>query len=405
MEYIIPVIYALEMILVIYFGIAALYIFIFSLAGLFKKKAQPQRCAFKTRKFAVLIPGYKEDTVIVDVATKALQQNYPKGLFEIVIIADSFKEDTLHKLRQLPIRIIEVAFEVSTKSKALNAAMQSIGDDYDVALVLDADNVMEPNFIQLINLAFDKGYTVVQGHRVAKNTNTSFAILDAISEEVNNHIFRKGHRSLGLSSALIGSGMAFDYSFFKHTMSNVKAIGGFDKELELKLLRDGKKIEYLHDALVYDEKVQKAEVFANQRKRWLSAQFIYFQRFIGSGIKELFLRGNIDFFDKVYQMIAPPRVLLAGIVGIITFAYIALDFLLTGSNASFLSIPPQIWMVIFSLVFSAFIMAIPIKFYSVATMRAFLTLPKAFFLMFLSLFKLKGANKKFIHTEHGTINP
>ncbi|MFT5875817.1 MAG: hypothetical protein ACI8WT_004815 [Clostridium sp.] len=50
-------------------------------------------------------------------------------------------------------------------------------------------------------------------------------------------------------------------------------------------------------------------------------------------------------------------------------------------------------------------MAIPIKFYTAATLRAILTLPKAFFLMFLSLFKLKGANKKFIHTEHGTINP
>jgi hypothetical protein len=49
----------------------------------------------------------------------------------------------------------------------------------------------------------------VQGHRTAKNTNNSWAILDAISEEINNNIFRKGHRVLGLSSAIIGSGMAF----------------------------------------------------------------------------------------------------------------------------------------------------------------------------------------------------
>ena len=52
---------------------------------------------------------------------------------------------------------------------------------------------------------------------------------------------------------------------------------------------------------MYDEKVQKVEVFENQRKRWLSAQFIYFGRFVTPGIIHLFAKGNIDFFDKVYQ--------------------------------------------------------------------------------------------------------
>ena len=275
----------------------------------------------KQRKVAVLIPGYKEDNVIVEVARRALEQSYPEQLFDVVVIADSFQELTLHKLRKLPIKLVEVSFEKSTKSKALNKAMEVIGDEYHVALVLDADNIMEFDFVEKINEAFNKGYKVVQGHRIAKNLNTPMAILDAISEEVNNHIFRKGHRVLGLSSALIGSGMAFDYHFFKTTMAKVNAVGGFDKELELKLLRNRNTIEYLHNAEVMDEKVQKTEVFANQRKRWLSAQFIYFKRFIGSGLKELFFRGNVDFMDKVYQMISPPRVLLLGLVMIITAAY------------------------------------------------------------------------------------
>ena len=76
-----------------------------------------------------------------------------------------------------------------------------------------------------------------QGHRIAKNVNNSFAILDAISEEINNLIFRKAHRVVGLSSALIGSGMAFDYKIFKKEMKDIKAIGGFDKELEMNFLQ------------------------------------------------------------------------------------------------------------------------------------------------------------------------
>ena len=393
----------LELALFAYLAFAAFYILIFSVAGLSTPKKQANISKQFDRKFAVLIPGYKEDAVIVEVAKKALEQSYDTNKFDVIVIADSFEQKTLKALKALPISLIEVSFETSTKSKALNAAMAQIGDGYDVALILDADNIMETDFIQKMNAAFDQGYKVVQGHRIAKNTNTSFAILDAISEEVNNHIFRKGHRALGLSSALIGSGMAFDYRFFKSTMANINAIGGFDKELELTLLRDGETIEYLHDALVLDEKVQKAAVFANQRKRWLSAQFVYFKRFFWSGVKSLFLKGNLDFFDKVYQMIAPPRVLLAGLVTLL-FLGATLVQLFFPQLSTYFSVSPWAWQITFVAVVIAFLCAIPRGFYNRKTLKALLTLPKAFALMFLSLFKLKGANKKFIHTQHGTIN-
>jgi len=181
-------------------------------------------------------------------------------------------------LKTLPIKVLEVKFDISTKSKALNSAMERIIAGYDIAVILDADNLMAPDFLSKINASFGNGFIAVQGHRTAKNLNTSLAVLDAVSEEINNHIFRKGHRVLGFSSAIIGSGMAFKYDFFKALMSTVTAIGGFDKEIELKLLKEGNTIEYLDDAFVYDEKVQKAEVFSNQRRRWLSAQLIYFRR-------------------------------------------------------------------------------------------------------------------------------
>tara|TARA_R110000744_G_scaffold116386_1_gene217667 strand:- start:11054 stop:12271 length:1218 start_codon:yes stop_codon:yes gene_type:complete len=392
-----------ELLLFAYLAFGVLYILLFSIAGLFKVKSNTKSVSKMERNFAVLIPGYKEDSVIIEVAKKALEQTYDKAKYDVVVIADSFEQKTLEALKALPIILIEVSFETSTKSKALNAAMAQIGDSYDVALILDADNIMESDFIGKMNQAFDQGFKVVQGHRIAKNTNTSFAILDAISEEVNNHIFRKGHRVLGFSSALIGSGMAFDYQYFKSTMANIKAIGGFDKELELTLLRDGETIEYLDDALVLDEKVQKADVFANQRKRWLSAQFVYFKRFFWSGIKALFLKGNVDFFDKVYQMIAPPRVLLAGLVTVLTMISLVFQAFFPELSMLFY-VPPLAWLVTFSAVIVAFFCAIPKVFYNGKTLNALLTLPKAFGLMFLSLFRLKGANKKFIHTQHGTIN-
>lgn len=397
MDILIQLLNILEIILFVAMALAAIYVFVYAFASIFGYRVKYPKVE-QYRKVAVLIPGYKEDAVIVEVAKDALKQEYPGDRYDVVIIADSFKAETLARLNELPIKLVEVSFDVSTKSKALNTAMQTIGDEYDIALVLDADNMMKADFVTKINGAFESGYTVVQGHRVAKNMNTSFAILDAISEEVNNAIFRKGHRVLGFSSALIGSGMAFDYQFFKETMANVKAVGGFDKELELKLLRDKVKIEYLDDAIVLDEKVQKAEVFANQRRRWLSAQLVYFQRFFFSGLFHLIFKGNFDFFDKVLQMIQPPRVILLGLTTLLAAGSVLIHFF----GFSFAYFAYSYWLLVLGITYLAFIFAIPRSFYNGTTLKAILTLPKAFFIMVLSFLKLRGANRKFIHTTHGT---
>jgi hypothetical protein len=46
-------------------------------------------------------------------------------------------------------------------------------------------------------------------------------MLDAISEEINNNIYSKGHRAIGMSSRLAGSGVAFSYQLYKDTMSKL----------------------------------------------------------------------------------------------------------------------------------------------------------------------------------------
>lgn len=394
-----PFLNVFQSIFIVLLGLSTLYIFVFAFSGLFYTQKERKK-AQKNRKIAVLIPGYKEDSIIEDVAREALKQNYPNNAFDVVIIADSFQPETIEKLKKLPIKLIEVSFDVSTKSKALNKAMEQLPNDYEIAVVLDADNVMEPAFLTKINEAFEENFIAVQGHRTAKNMNTSLAILDAVSEEINNHIFRKGHRVLGLSSAIIGSGMAFDYHFFKNLMLNIKAIGGFDKEIELSLLHDGYKIEYLHDAVVFDEKVQKAEVFSNQRRRWLSAQLHYFRQDIFKAIKALLLKGNVDYFDKAIQFIQPPRILLLGAVVLFGLFFIAVNILTKNEPVFWIT-----WAGILAGCLLAFLFSIPRLFYNTQTLKAMASIPKGMLLMFGSLMKIKGANKKFIHTQHGVINP
>ncbi len=378
-----------ELIVFVYLAFTDLYLFIFAFSGLFPLKRK-DKVANKKRKILVLIPGYREDAVIIDVAKEALNQDYGTENYDVAIIADGFQPETIAKLKTLHVRVIEVKLEYSTKSRALNAALAQSDDSYDLAVVLDADNIMAKDFLTRINRAFCDGYLAVQGHRMAKNLNTPFAILDAVSEEMNNHIFRKGHRVLRLSSALIGSAMAFDYRYFKRMMKKVEVVGGFDKEIEVRLLQKNHKIEYLPDACVFDEKVPNAKVFTKQRRRWLSAQVHYFGKSFLPALRDLFLHGNIDFFNKALQFILLPRIMLISVLFVIAVVY----FFAAPLSLFFITL------VLLSVGILVFLLSIPRYFYNLRTLWALTRLPVGIILMFFSLLKIKGGNKEFLHTKH-----
>lgn len=398
MEFIRIFLRIIEILIYLYLMLASVYILVFAIAGrLYKQKIFPK--ARRYRKFAVLIPGYKEDKVIINTAEDALKQNYPKEKFDVIVIADSFQPQTLEKLRSLPIKVIEVSFEISKKSKALNECMKIIDEDYDIAFVLDADNLMGQDVLTKINDAFDYGNNAVQVHRTAKNLDSNFAILDALSEEINNNIFRKGHRFLGLSSALIGSGIAIDYKLYKKTMATIDSIGE-DKELELKIIKKKNEIEYITDAIVLDEKTKKPNVFVNQRRRWIAAQNYYFKSYFADGIKMLIKKGDADYFYKVIQMIQPPRILLNGALFILSVIY-GIIYLVPVYTLKPYFFPNFIaWVIPFICTSAALIISVPRKFYNKKVFKALFLLPYGFILMFLSLLRIRGASKKFIHTEH-----
>lgn len=368
----------------------AAYLLVFTVASFFCPKS---RVALRpaAKRVAILIPAYKEDNVIAECALSCLEQDYPGELFETVVISDSMRRETVTALREMGATVIEVSFENSTKSKALNAAMARLGDGFDLALVLDGDNVIERGFLSKINDLFDSGARVMiaQAHRCAKNTNTPMALLDAVSEEINNTIFRQGHSNLGLSAALIGSGMCFDYALFKRTMVGIDAVGGFDRALELTLLWQRLHIEYLPEALVFDEKVQRPRDFSRQRRRWMSAQAHYMRRFIGA-FPAAVRSGNIDFCDKMFQQMSLPRLMLIGLS-----VLMAVVTSLVGSLGSWK------WWIVLALLAATLLAATPRRFFTAKLLRALLQLPLAFLLMSWNLVRMRGANKKFIHTSHG----
>jgi cellulose synthase/poly-beta-1,6-N-acetylglucosamine synthase-like glycosyltransferase len=354
---------------------------------LFHAKVSPPATQYK--KIAVLIPAYKEDSVILQSAAEAVKQNYPSNKFKVFVIADKLQPETIVKLKAVPVDVIEVGFEKSTKIKSLNVAINVLGSEFDSIVILDSDNIMNTDFLERMNNELQAGFKAVQGHRIAKNENTQMAFLDAMSEEINNHIFRKGHFTAGFSSALIGSAMAFDYHLFKSMIQGIDSVGE-DKELEVAILRERVTISYVEEAYVYDEKVQDMEVFGNQRKRWLSSQLSIFRKYFFSSFVQLFKNGNLDYFNKVFQSALIPRVLLLGFLAVFACSSVLLPVFPTSLY----------WIGLFSLYIFTLMLAIPSRFYTMRLLMAALKVPMVFIKMFFLLFKLKGAGKSFVHTPH-----
>ena len=253
---ILEIIYILEYTCWVLASIAVAYPLIYSLASLGTRKSY-YPTAKKQHKFAILFPTYKEDRIIVPVVESFLKQDYPKELFNVIVISDHMQDSTNEYLTQLPITLLKASYENSSKAKALNFAINHFKrDEFDAVVILDADNVVDSNFLSEVNKVIDADVQAIQTHRTAKNRNTEIAVLDGLSEEVNNSIFRRGHVRLGISSALIGSGMVFNYQWF-HDNVKYLSTAGEDKELEVLLLKQRIFIEFLDEVYVYDEKTQE----------------------------------------------------------------------------------------------------------------------------------------------------
>lgn len=372
-------------------GTSVLYLFVFALLSHIKRK-DIYPAAGKLHRFVILYPAYKEDRVIENAISNFLEQDYPKSCYDVVVISDQMQDDTINRLKSMPVTLMEVHFQQSSKAKAMQYAMENLDKNtYDMVVIMDADNTVEPNFLHELNKAYHSGCLVIQAHRMAKNLNTDTAILDAVSEEINNSIFRKGHVRLGLSAALIGSGMAIDFQWFKKNIFKLQTAGE-DKELEALLLKENIFIEYLEHVNVYDEKTQKDSTFYNQRRRWLASQLFAIKNNIGKLPGALF-DGKFDYANKICQWMMLPRVLLLGFIGIISI--IVLLYQWTWAIK---------WFILELLLIITLSLAVPDYLVNEQFKKAVWKAPKLFLLMTLNLFRLRGVNKKFIHTEHGENN-
>lgn len=381
-------IHIMEYALYIYLSISVGYIVLFSVASLFFKQRKYPETTVRQR-FIILIPAYKEDAVVQDCVTSVLSQTYPAELYDVIVISDHMRPETNASLRRNRITLIELQEKESSKAKALRIATETIVDKtYDYVIILDADNLIPAYYLQELNNVATQGIKAIQTHRKAKNMNTDTAILDAAIEEMNNSIFRKGHIRLGFSSALIGSGMAFDYPWFVRNIIHTHSAGE-DKELEELLLHQGIHIEYIDTLETLDEKVQQPAALRNQRRRWIATQ-LFLALKMGRNLPTALLNENGDYLLKTVQAFIPPRSILLGLIGLFSFTL-----------CIFSPVSSIKWWILFILLNGSLYIAIPRSMRHQYVGKIVRQAPHFVIIMILNLFHLKGMAQKFNHTQHG----
>lgn len=367
------------------------YVAFFAIISLFYEKEDQfatQAAALKEEmtKFLILYPAYNEDRVIINAVEQFLLQEYPKSHYTLVVISDHMQPETNDYLRSLPITLLTPTFEKSSKAKAMQYAMTEVTGDFDNVVILDADNVVRPDFLSQLNILCSI-YDAIQCHRCAKNANNDVAVLDGTSEEINNTIFRKAHNRLGLSSALIGSGMCFDYELFKKNVFQLSTAGE-DREMEALLLHQEIFIKYAPDIHVFDEKVSSQENFQQQRMRWMTVQI---QSLFSNlpKIPRAIIHGKINFIDKTIQQALIPRSILIVLLTVISI-------LIT------LLVPEwcEKWWILLAILAASLFIAIPSQLRARSFSKVF-TIPVLVIRMLRNLLHIDRKNTDFIHTQHG----
>ena len=383
---------AIHIIDIVLWGIMALsvvYVAFFALISVYhRKKKEYSTYQLKQSSFLILYPAYQEDAVILHSVRQFLEQNYPKDLFQVAVISDHMKDDTNLQLSQLPITLHILTFDKSSKARALQYAMKHTEKSYDYVVILDADNVVLPDFLEQLNASCQKGYQAIQCHRCAKNSDNNIAVLDGASEEINNTIFRKAHNTVRLSSALIGSGMCFAFEWFKHHVYLLNSAVE-DRELESHLLQEKVYIKFEENIHVFDEKVSNRDNFERQRLRWLNGQLQTLLIMLPN-IPHAIATGNINYIDKTIQQALIPRSILLVLIPIFSLIMLLL--------APVWSIK---WWALFLVLCISLYIAIPARMRNSTLFGKLTSFPRLALKMLKNLFRLNKNNKDFLHTTHG----
>ena len=294
--------------------IASYYLFI-SFFGFYSRK---EKLIFQPQKaFAIIVAAHNEEQVIGPLLDNLHVLKYPRSLYDIHVIADNCTDNTAAIARARGVFVHERFNDVEKgKGYALEWMFEKLFGferKYDAVAIFDADNLVHPNFLQVMNNRMCQGQKVVQGYLDCKNPDDTWVSATfSICFWIVDHIWHLAKYNIGLSSVLGGTGMCISTDILKEHGWGATCLTE-DMEFTMKALLQGVPTYWAHEAIVYDEKPLTFKQSWNQRKRWAQGHFDVAGRYIPKLFKQGIKEGSIKMLDGIIHLIQP-YILLFSIV-------------------------------------------------------------------------------------------
>ncbi len=285
------------------------------------KQPKLKKTEFQKHKFAVIIPAKNEEAVVGHLIDSIKNQNYPSDLIDIIVGDDGSTDNTAKIANEKgAIVITRNNSEKKGKGYLLEYLFNILLSDdyknknYEAFLVLDADNLLETNYIEEINKVFDSGYEVITSYRNSKNFGQNWISSGYATWFLRESRYLNGPRMvLNTSCAISGTGWVISKKVMEEFGGWKCALLTEDIEFTTDYVLKGGKIGYAKDAVLYDEQPYTFKQSWNQRKRWAKGFYQVVGKNGGKLIKSFFSKNGFSCYD-MFTTIAPALLVSLGMM-------------------------------------------------------------------------------------------
>lgn len=313
----------------LYFVITALF--------LFKKRKKDSIVSDKYSHFTILIPARNEEEVIKDAIQSFKRQKYPKDNYEIVVVINNTTDNTLGVCNAEGVRVILCERKIKNKGDALKEAFDRLKKEKtDAYIIMDADNVVNDEFLGVMNKSLNEGTLVAKSSMDIKaKENTWVSSSYAIYFFIQSILYSIPRNNIGASCAINGTGIMIKKEVIDKYGFNVRTI---TEDLEFMTLcaLNNIKIKFVEGAICYAEHPSDFKVSMIQRRRWTKGIYEGFIIYFNSIIKNMIKRPNIELLDSLL-IYSTPLILILSLISIfINFLIVPLPIYLIITSFSLL---------------------------------------------------------------------
>jgi len=265
---------------VINFVVAAMFVAcccyqaVYCVVRLFARRRTCQ--AARSCRYGVLICARNESAVIAQLLESIHAQSYPRELVDIFVAADNCTDNTAQIARAHGAVVYERQNKWQVgKGYALQFLLGKLKEDYgtsayDGFFVFDADNLLDPHYIEEMNKVFSNGAKAVTSYRNTKNFGDNWITAGyGLWFLRESEYMNRPRDTLGVSCAVSGTGFLFSPELLNRDGGWEYFLLTEDLEFTADLIARGEKIHYCGTAVLYDEQPRSFKQSLIQRSRWV----------------------------------------------------------------------------------------------------------------------------------------